>query len=98
MLVANYKAKFSTLGRYAPHIFDNPCIKFKKFINGLRSNMRRYVTTNDPETFTSALRIAHIVEIENDKFMTEQKSASKRPWSASASTYHQKDKQARRSG
>ena len=68
---ADYEARFSTLGRYALHIFDNPHQKLRKFIDGLRSNIRRCVATNDPETFTRALRIAHIVEIENDKFMTE---------------------------
>ena len=92
--MADYEARFSTLGRYAPHIFDNPRRKLKKFIDGLRSNIRRYVATNDPETFTRTLRIVHIVEIENDKFMIGQKSAGKRPWlaSTSASTHCQKDK------
>ena len=75
------------------HIFDNPCRKLKKFIDDLKSNIRRYVATNDPETFTRALRIAHIVEIENDKFMIEQKSTGKRPRSASTSTNRQKNKQ-----
>ena len=32
------------------------------------------------------MRIAHLAENENDKFMTEQKSTNKRPWSVSAST------------
>ena len=98
--MTEYGARFSTLERYAPHIFDNLCRKLKKFIDDLRSNIRRYVTTNDLETFTRALRIAHIAEIEDDKFMTEQKNANKRPWSASASasTHRHKDKQAQRSG
>ena len=68
--MAAYEARFFALGRYAPHIFDNPRRKLKKFIDGLRSNIKIYVATNDPETFTRALRIAHIVEIENDKFMS----------------------------
>ena len=50
--VAEYKTKFSVLEKYAPHIFDNSHRKLKKFMDGLRSNIRRYVTTNDPETFT----------------------------------------------
>ena len=88
--MADYEARFSTLGRYAPHIFDNLCRKLKKFIDDLRSNIKRYVATNDPETFTRTLRITHKAEIENDKFMTEQKNADKRSWSAS--THRQKDK------
>ena len=73
--VAEYETKLSTLGKYASHIFDNSRRKLRKFMDGLRSNIRRYVTTNDPETFTKALRIAHLVERENDRFMVEQKSA-----------------------
>ena len=64
------------------HIFDNLYRKLKKFIDGLRGNIRRYVVINDPKTFIRALRTVHIAEIENDKFMSEQKSAGKRPWSA----------------
>ena len=88
--VADYEARFSTLGRYAPHIFDNLHQKLKKFIDGLRGNIRRYVAMSDPESFTRALRMAHLAERENDRFMVKQKSAEKRPWSAP--TPHQKDK------
>ena len=96
MSMANYEANFSALGRYALHIFDTPHRKLKKFIDGLRSNIKRYVATNDPETFTRALRIAHLAKIKNDKFMTEQKSNGKRP--LSTPTDHQKDKQTRKHG
>ena len=92
--MTEYEARFSTLGRYAPHIFDNPCRKLKKFIDDLRGNIRRYVATCDPETFTKALRMAHLAERENDRFMAEQKNIDKRPWSAP--TPHQKDKQVKR--
>ena len=71
MSIADYEARFSVLGRYAPHIFDNFCRKLRKFIDGLRGNIRRYVATNDLETFIRALRIVHLAKIENDKFMTE---------------------------
>ena len=81
--MADFEARFSALGRYAPHIFDNPCRKLRKFMDGLKGNIRRYVATNDLETFTRALRISHLAEIENDKFINEQKNAGKRPWSAS---------------
>ena len=77
--MAEYETKFSTLGKYAPHIFKNPCRKLKKFMDDLRSNIHRYVTTNDPETFTKTLRVAHFTERENDRFMDEQKRAGKRP-------------------
>ena len=89
--MAEYETKFFVLGKYAPHIFDNPHRKLRKFMDGLRSNIRRYVTTNDPETFTKVLRIAHLAERENDRFMVEQKSAGKRPMPTL--TYQQKGKQ-----
>ena len=90
--MADYETRFSALGKYAPHIFDNPRRKLKKFMDGLKGNIRRYVATNDLETFTKALRIAHLAEIENDKFINEQKNVGKRPWSAP--TNRQKGKQA----
>ena len=96
VLVADYEAKISTLGRYAPHIFDNLRRKLKKFIDGLRSNIKRYVATNDPETFTRTLTITHLAEIKNDKFITEQKSNGKRP--LSVPTDRQKDKQTQKHG
>ena len=61
--MSDYEARFFALGRYAPHIFDSPCRKLRKFIDGLKGNIRRYVTINDPKTFARALRIAHIAEI-----------------------------------
>ena len=45
--VTEYEARFFALGRYAPHIYDNPCRKLRKFIDGLRGNIRRYVATYD---------------------------------------------------
>ena len=71
LTVAEYETKFFVLEKYAPHIFDNPRKKLKKFMDGLRSNIRRYVATNDPETFTKVLRVAHLAERENDRFMDE---------------------------
>ena len=90
LTVAEYEAKFSALGRYATHIFDNPCRKLRKFVDGLRGSIHRYVATNDPETFTKALRVAHLAERENDRFVVEQKRAGKRPMPAPA--YQQKGK------
>ena len=69
--MVDYETRFSALGRYVPHIFDNLYRKHRKFIDGLRSNIKRYVATNDPETFTRALRIDHLAKIENDRFATE---------------------------
>ena len=96
LTVVEYEAKFSTLGRYAPHIFDNPRRKLRKFVDGLRGSIRRYVATNDSETFTKALRVAHLAERENDRFVVEQKRTGKRPMPAPA--YQQKGKQVRRTG
>ena len=94
LTVVEYEAKFSALGRYAPHIFDNPRRKLRKFVDSLRGSIPRYVTTNDPEIFTKALRVAHLTERENDRFMDEQKCAGKRPMPTPA--YPQKGKQIRK--
>ena len=77
--MAGYEAKFFELGRYAPRIYDNPKRKLKKFIDGLRPSIRRVVATHDPETFAKALRVAHIAERENDRFIEDQKRVGKRP-------------------
>ena len=69
--MASYEAKFSEVGKYAPHIYDNPKRKLKKFIDGLRPSIRRAVATHDPETFAKALRVAHIAERENDRFVED---------------------------
>ena len=82
--VVEYEAKFFVLGRYAPHIFNKPRRKLKKIVDDLRSNICRYVATNDPKTFTKALRVAHLAERKNDKFMVKQKRAGKRPMLTSA--------------
>ena len=94
--MADYEARFSTLGRYAPHIFDDPRRKLRKFIDGLKDNIRKHVAICDPDSFTHALRIAHLAEIENVRFAAEQKSSRKRPWSAP--TNCQKYKQAQKVG
>ena len=69
--VAEYETKFSVLEKYALHIFDNTRRKLKKFMDGLRSNIPRFVATNDLKTFTKALRVAHLTERENDRFVEE---------------------------
>ena len=94
--MADYEARFSALGRYAPYIFDNPCRKLRKFIDGLMGNIRRYVGMSDLESFTRALRMAHLAKRENERFVAKQKSTGKRLWSAP--TNRQKDKQIKRTG
>ena len=79
MSVAEYEWKFSSLGRYAPHIFDDPRWKLKKFVNGLRSNIRRFMVSGDPETFAKAVRVACITEEEHDRFLKEKKRTGKCP-------------------
>ena len=71
MTVVEYEWKFSSLGRYAPHIFDDPRRKLKRFVGGLRSNIRCFVMASDPETFTRAVRIAHLTEEECCRFFEE---------------------------
>ena len=72
MSVAEDEWKFSSLGRYAPHNFDDPRRKLKKFVSGLRSNIRRFMVSGDPETFAKAVRVACITEEEHGRFLEEQ--------------------------
>jgi hypothetical protein len=67
MTVAAYEAKFSQLGRYAPHIYNDERCRVKKFVDGLKSQIRRYVATQDPTAFATALRLAHLSEQENNR-------------------------------
>ena len=69
--MAKYEWKFSSLGRYAPHIFYDPCQKLKKFVGGLRSNIRCFVVASDPETFAMAMRMVYLIEKECGKFLEE---------------------------
>ena len=77
--MAKHEWKFSSLGKYAPHIFDDPCRKLKRFVGRLRNNIQHFVVASDPETFTRAVRIAHLIEEEHGRFLEEQKRAGKRP-------------------
>ena len=43
MTVAEYEWKCSSLGKYVAHIFDDPCWKLKRFVGGLRSNIRCFM-------------------------------------------------------
>ena len=79
MSVLEFELKFSSLGRYAPHIFNDPHRRLKKFVSGLRGNIRRFVVASDPKTFAKAVRIAHLTEDEHHKFLEEQKKAVKCP-------------------
>ena len=65
--VADYEAKFSQLGHYAPHIWVDERRKTQKFVKGLRGPVRRYVATQDPSNFATALRLAHLAEEENNR-------------------------------
>ena len=60
--VADYEAMFSELGHYAPHIYADERRRTRKFVQGLKGPIRRYVTVQDPSTFATALRLAHLVE------------------------------------
>ena len=79
MTVVEYEWKFSSLGRYAPHIFYNLRRKLKRFVGRLRSNIRRFIVASDLETFTRVVRIAPLIEEECDRFLEEQKRAGKCP-------------------
>jgi hypothetical protein len=63
--VADYEAKFSELGRYAPQVWVDERRRTRKFVKGLRGPIRRYVAIQDPSSFATALRLAHLAEEEN---------------------------------
>ena len=77
--VMDYEAKFSELGRYAPHIYCDERRRMMKFVDGLKGPIRRYVAIQDPTNFATALRIAHLAEQENNRFKDEQRKVIKRP-------------------
>ena len=60
--MADYEAKFFELGRYAPHIYADERRRTRKFVQGLKGLIRRYVTVQDPSTFATALHLAHLAE------------------------------------
>ena len=66
--VADYEAKFSELGRYAPHVCSNERWRIRKFVDGLKGPIRRHVAVHDPSTFSVALRLAHLAERENNRY------------------------------
>ena len=66
--VGEYEAKFSELGKYAPHIYNDEHRRIRKFVDGLKSSIRRFVAIQDPSTFALALRSAHLVEQENNRY------------------------------
>ena len=66
--VADYKAKFSELGRYAPHIYADERRRTRKFVQGLKGPIRRHVAVQDPFTFATTLRLAHLAEQENNMY------------------------------
>ena len=66
--VADCEVKFSELGRYAPHIFSDERRRTREFVQGLKGPIRRYVAVQDLSTFSTALRLAHLVEQENNRY------------------------------
>ena len=79
MSMLEFEQKFSSLGRYAPHIFDDPRRKLTKFVSGLRGNIRHFIVASDPETFAKAVRVACLMEEEHNKSLAEKKKLDKRP-------------------
>ena len=79
MSVLEFEQKFNSLGRYAPHIFDDPHQRLKKFVSGLRDNIRCFVVASDPEIFAKAVRVACLTEEEHNKSLVEKKKLDKRP-------------------
>ena len=76
--VVEYEARFTELGRYAPHIFNEERHKTKKFAMGLRSHLRRFVLASRPQSYVEAVEVAQTMEDEQEDFREEQKKIPKK--------------------
>ena len=64
LTVAKYEAEFNRLIQYAPHVMADEERKRKKFIEGLRLELRRAVAINRPQDYDSAVETAMELEAE----------------------------------
>ena len=62
--VAKYEAEFNRLIQYAPHVLMDEERRRKKFVEGLRPELRKAVATNRPQDYDSAVEAAMELEME----------------------------------
>ncbi|MQM05085.1 hypothetical protein Taro_037893 [Colocasia esculenta] len=88
MTVLEYKAMFSELSKYAPHIVEDERRKTKKFVMGLKPSLRTRLVAFDHHTLDEALSAACRQEGEMEQYLEEKKASQKRP----AATFQRQDK------
>ena len=64
LTMAKYDAKFNRLIQYAPHVLADEERKRKKFIEGLKLELRKAVAINRPRDYDSAVETAMELEAE----------------------------------
>ena len=64
LTVAKYEVEFNRLIRYAPHVLADEERRRKKFIEGLRLDLRRAMAINRPQDYDSAVETAMELEAE----------------------------------
>ncbi|MQL74786.1 hypothetical protein Taro_007151 [Colocasia esculenta] len=79
MNVLEYKARFSELSKYAPHIVADERRKAKKFVMGLKPSLRTKLVAFDHRTLEQALSAACRQEGEMEQYLEEKKASQKRP-------------------
>ncbi|MQL84228.1 hypothetical protein Taro_016724 [Colocasia esculenta] len=88
MTVLEYKARFSELSKYAPHIMADERRKTKKFVMGLKPSLRTRLVAFDHCTLDEALSAACRQEGEMEQYLEEKKASQKRP----TATFQRQDK------
>ena len=64
LTVVKYEAEFNRLIQYAPHVLADEERRRKKFIEGLRLDLRQAVATNRPRDYDTAMETAMELEAE----------------------------------
>ncbi|KAJ0964937.1 hypothetical protein J5N97_026075 [Dioscorea zingiberensis] len=76
--VADYEAKFTDLGRYAPDYTDNEHRKCRRFERGLRDEIRKIVTFSGFSDFTELVEASLRVESSMDQQKRRTEKSKKR--------------------
>jgi len=100
MTVDQYEAKFSKLSRYAPKLIEDREEKAKKFMKGLRTDIRKQLVPSNIRDYNEIYEMAQLVEQELVREQSEYKSQStfgdirrgKRPYTSQGQTRESKKK------
>ncbi|KAI3770409.1 hypothetical protein L6452_01541 [Arctium lappa] len=79
MLVLDYATKFIEKSRFAGIYVPNEERRVERFVFGLRSDIREFVSNKEPSTFQMAVNAAEMREKEKNRQATER-SGDKRKW------------------